>query len=379
MAETLPVVAEPGGQRVERLRRGALPLGVWLVLAAIAAVLLTDRVRFVEHAGLAEALEVQISPTVTGRLQAVLVSLNDAVAAGEVVAVMEDAQVRAATDVAHANLRRLRAELTAAAASLAADSGAVVTDLLRLQMDEESRRLDALSLRATVAGDTVDVERRRLEMQRAAALSEEGLAPRSEHENARLAHDALVARTEQTRALLAQTEAEWHAARGRREAYERRLPSPAAEPLLLAPLREAVSVEEARLREIDVQRESLVLRSPVAGQVSQVWCRGGQSLRPGDPVLTIAESEVRDIVVYVGEAHAHRFTVEAAVSVSRRGVPRDVARSTVVSVGDSVQPLPQRLWRDPRVPGYGRAVVVASVPALNLSPGEVVDVALARR
>ena len=378
MTDALPVIPEPPRQKLERLRRSVLPLAVWTTLAAMSAVVLVDRVRYVQYTGLAHSLETQVSPTVTGRLHAMVVALNDRVSAGDVVALMDDAQVRAMIDTAHANLRRLRAEFTAATTSLAADSGQVVTDLLRLQMDEESRRLDALSLQATVAGDSVEIERLHQDALRVAALSKEGLVSDADRENATLAHEALRSRTERTRVLLVQTEAEWQAAKARREVYERRLPAGRSEQLLLAPLQEAITVEEVRLREVELQRDALVLRSPVAGQVSQVWCGAGQSLRPGDPILTIVASAVSSIIVYVDHAEVRRFAPRVPVLVTTRTLPRAAAESAVVSVGGSVQQLPQRLWPDPRVPAYGSAVVVAASPSLALSAGELVDVKLTR-
>jgi multidrug resistance efflux pump len=174
--------------------------------------------------------------------------------------------------------------------------------------------------------------------------------------------------------VLAQTESEWAAAKARREAYERRLPAGQGEQILLAPLRETIAVEESRLREIELLRAALVLRSPVVGQVSQVWSSAGQSVRPGDPIVTIVESSVRDIIVYVADSDARRIPQRTPVLVTRRVVPRAASESVVVSVGESVQQLPPRLWRDPRVPDYGRAVVVAPVRELNLTSGELVDV-----
>ncbi len=379
MTDVVAVIPEPPRQKLERFRRSVVPIAVWVALAALAAVVLVDRARYVQYTGLAHSLETQVSPTVVGRLGAILVALNDRVSVGDAVASMDDAQVRATIDTAQANLRRLRAEFIAATTSLAADSGQVVTDLLRLQMDEESRHLDTLSLQATVAGDSVDIERLRLEAQRIAALAKEGLVSDADRENATLAHEALRSRTERTRTLLAQTEAEWQAARTRRETYERRLPAGRSEVLLLAPLQEAITVEQVRLREIELQREALVLRSPVAGQVSQVWCGAGQSLRPGDPILTIIASTVSSIIVYVDHAEVRRFAPRVPVLVTTRTLPRAAAESVVVSVGESVQQLPQRLWPDPRVPAYGSAIVVAPSPGLALSPGELVDVTLTRR
>ncbi len=378
MAEPLPVVPEPPRQRLDRFRRSVLPLLVWLALAAVAAVALADRTAYVRHTGLAQGLETLVSPTITSRVQAVLVGLNDKVSPGQPVVLMDDALVRAMVDTAQANIRKLRADLTAAGASVALDTGQLAADLLRLQMDEEQRRLDALALQAQLSGDAVEVERRRLEAQRIGTLSREGLAAQADSENARLAHEELRTRTEHTRDVLAQAHGQWREARRRREEHERRLPPGGGQQLQLAPLREAITVEEVRLREIELQREALVLRSAVAGQVSQVWCGAGQTVRAGDPILTIVESAVRSIVVYADPDVTSRLAARVPVSVATRRVPRAVADSTVVSVGESVQVLPQRLWRDPRVPAYGRAIVIAPVPRLALSPGDLVDVTPAR-
>jgi multidrug resistance efflux pump len=369
-----PVVAVPWPQRLEAFKRQALPVLVWFGLAAVVAVLMTDRARYAHYTGMAHSAECLVSPTAVGRVETVVVAINDRVSRGDAVVLLDDASLDAGVRTAEATVRRLRADLAAAAASLAADSGRVATDLLRLQMDEDSRRLDALSLRASLSGDGVELERRALEAQRTDLLAARGLATQADRDNSSLLHDELRTRSEQTKQLLAQTEREWQAARERRETYERRLPAGGGEQVLLEPLREAIAVEEARMQEVELQRAALVLRSPVTGQVSQVLCSEGQAVRPGDPVLTIVESSIRDIVIYVDEADGRRFAARSPVVVTRRAPARGSAESVIVSVGESVQPLPPRLWRDPRVASYGRTIVVAPVDALGLSPGELVDV-----
>ncbi len=217
-------------------------------------------------------------------------------------------------------------------------------------MDEDGRRLDALSLRASLEGDTIEGERLSLEAQRQEQLLKQGIGTRAQYDNAKLAKDELLKRVEQTRALLAQTESEWQAARGRRESFERTMPAGRLQQAQLSPLQEAIAVEEAAMQEIEVRRAALVLRSPIAGQVSQVWCTAGQTVKPGDPVLTIVESAVRDIVVFVDETSARKIAPQQRVTIARAVPPAARAESSVVSVGETVQPLPQRFWRDPRDP-----------------------------
>jgi hypothetical protein len=64
------------------------------------------------------------------------------------------------------------------------------------------------------------------------------------------------------------------------------------------------------------------------------------------------------------------------VLVASRTRPNRVAESVVLRVSPAIQPLPQRFWRDPRIPDYGRAVVIAGPAALDLMPGEAVSVKL---
>ncbi len=128
------------------------------------------------------------------------------------------------------------------------------------------------------------------------------------------------------------------------------------------------------MTEIELQRQALLLRSPVAGQVSALLCRQGQAVRPGEPILTVTEQTPREIVAYLKEADGETARKSARVLVASRTEAGRVAESLVVRVGPSIQQLPQRLWRNPRIPDYGRPVVIAGVPALDLTPGELVEV-----
>ena len=65
------------------------------------------------------------------------------------------------------------------------------------------------------------------------------------------------------------------------------------------------------------------------------------------------------------------------VLVSSLRRPNQVAESFVVRMGPAMEMKPQRLWRDPMVPDYGRAVVIAALPGLNLTPGELLHVRFA--
>ena len=325
---------------------------------------------------MAHAFESQIAPTVVGRVQTVVVALNDRVVAGQAVVLLDDSLLNASITTANANLRKLRAE--------SRGHGRLAGHRLGTHGRRHAAPADGgerPAPRGAVAegqleGDTIEVQRLTLEAQRQEQLVRQGIGTKAQYDNAKLARDGLSATTEQTQALLAQTEKEWERRRAVASRSSGRCRPVRCSRRSCFPLQEDIAVEEAALREIEVQRAALVLRSPIAGQVSQVWCTAGQSVKPGDPILTIVESAVRDIVVFVDETSSRRIAPQQRVVISRAVPPAAKAESSVVSVGETVQQLPPRFWRDPRVPSYGRTVVVAPSSSLPLAVGELVDVRL---
>jgi len=250
----------------------------------------------------------------------------------------------------------------------------LAADLRRFQADEQKRRLDVLSLRVVYEQRQIELERLEIEEQRSRELYDAGVVARTLWDKARLERDEVRQGLEEGQVLLEQTETEYHAARTRREEYETGLPSKDWMDPILRPLREAVEVESRVLDKIEVRRQALVLRSPVSGQISEILCRRGQSVRPGDPVVVVAEGSVREIVAFLAEDDGRAIAPSTPVMVSTRAGGGTVSESVVIRVGRSIQELPPRLWRNPRRPDYGRAVVIAAVPGMRLTPGELVNV-----
>ena len=379
MARSQTPIETPLAQRVEDFRHRTLPMVVWGAAALIVVALLLGRARQVDYIGIAHAPEYEVSVANSGTIETVVVDLYDSVEPGDVVATLDDDQVLAEIEAARASVRLLQAQfeverdrLTKGTDERTADWTA---DLRRFQIDEESRRLEILSLKVVIESDRIELERLALELRRAVRLVEDGLIPDTDYDNVRAARDHVRKRIDENEILMSQLGEEYLTAQNRRRNYEEHLPAGrTAAKSVLRPLVEAVRVESERLKEIEIQRSELVLRSPVIGQVSQMLCRTGQSVIPGEPIMMIAERSVREIVAYLSESDGRRITLDTPVMVTSRNQPGMTAESVVVRVGPTIQALPQRLWRDPALPDYGRAVVIAAAPAMALTPGELVDV-----
>ena len=116
----------------------------------------------------------------------------------------------------------------------------------------------------------------------------------------------------------------------------------------------------------------MALRSPVVGQVNQILARRGAAVVAGEPILTVADPQVREVIVYLRPSDPPPQR-NSRVRVTSRG-GRTRTETEVVRLGPGLQQLPNRFWTDPRVADYGYPVVVAASPAMRLTPGELVSV-----
>jgi HlyD family secretion protein len=369
-------------QRLSDLRRGLLPAVVWTLAAVAAGVMLGSRARSREFVGLAQALRYEVSAPVSGTIVSVPVHELERVEAGDVVAQLDDEALEAQVRTAVTAAGQLSAELEAARSRLTSGGGPLAegyaSDLRRFWLDEQRRGLDALSLEVTVETDQVELERRRLDFERTQKLYDDGLVPEMDRDNAELVMKEVATRIASTQALLDQTRADQQTAQKRREDFERSHPYEPALDAALRPLVEAVNVQHSRLEELRVERKHLTLYSPIAGEVSQVLCRPGQAVVPGEAVVMVTEPIPQEIIAYLPERMAGHVAERTVVTIARRSDPNRAAQSFVTRVGASMETLPAILWRDSNRPEYGLPIAIAATPALKLTPGEVVFVRAGR-
>lgn len=336
--------------------------------------MLAGRAGSFEYVGMARALQYEVSTTTPGNVDTLLVDIYDLVDAGQVVARLDDAEIAARIDTERVVLEQLRTQLESELLRVGFREAGLTEDRRRFQRDEQTLRLDILSLNVVLESDQIDLERRNLQVERTRPLLDDGVISINEFDDIRLGRDLVARRIDENRILLQQTEEEYSVTRARRLAFEARFPSlPRKDPVLL-PLENAVRAQGLRIEEIQVQRRALTLRSPVIGRVSQVLARRGQSLQPGEPLLFVVEQRASEILAYAPEGAAGRIAERSQVAAARRGDPSLVAESIITRVGPSIEQMPQRLWRDPGIPEYGLPFVVAGVPALELTPGEIVEI-----
>ncbi|MCU0963001.1 MAG: HlyD family secretion protein, partial [Pirellulaceae bacterium] len=125
---------------------------------------------------------------------------------------------------------------------------------------------------------------------------------------------------------------------------------------------------------------NLESRAPLAGTVVAVHRYPGQSVRAGDPILTIASEQARYIVSYIPQERGAPPTVGWGVKVRARTVGSQPRESVVESVGPQIELIPVHQRRHPQVPEWGLPVRVLLPEGLEVRPGELIDVTfIARR
>jgi len=367
------------GDRLDLFSGTPLTVVVWLIASAAVVYLLAGRAQNFEYIGVARALQYQLSAPMAGTVDSLEVDVYEHVEQGQVLARLADVQILAELETARARLDQLGSQLDAELLRVGFREAGLVDDRRRFQVDEQQLQLDLLSLRVVLESDQIELERLNLRLGRVTPLVEEGVVSRNDYDDLRLSRDRIARRIEENGRLLRQMDQEHEAASTRRREYESQFPGLADKDPVLQPLRDAVRVQEMRIDEIETRRRGLLIRSPIEGQVSQVLARRGQSVRPGEPLLAVSERIASEIVAYASGPSAHGVVESARIAAARRNVPSRVAESVITRVGPAIEQLPQRLWRDPATPEYGLPFVVAGVPALTLTPGELVSLRILER
>ena len=137
-------------------------------------------------------------------------------------------------------------------------------------------------------------------------------------------------------------------------------------------------------------RKAVELKSPIEGVIipipvqendalhqrpgEQVMRRVGEVVAAGDPILAVAQKEPTEIVAYVSEQQLGMLEQDMTVELVKIRTPAQIAESQIASISPTMELMPQRLWRNPNVPQWGRPVLINIPPGLSLVPGEVVGI-----
>ncbi len=303
--------------------------------------------------GIFETQTVELAFDLPGRLARVAVAEGQPVSAGDLIATVEEDELRAAVDQAAAGLRVASEEAVRAAAAVDAAARqaeqaraavrAATASLAQLQAGprpDELRQADAAVESARAA-----LEEARRALERARRLFGDGAVSGAQLEAAQAQAEAADAHYRQAvaqrdlvragarpealaaaAAQVRQAEAAWEAAKANVRQAE----------AAAAAARARVAQARAALRATTARLDRAHLRAPFAGTVTRVYLTRGSPVGPGIPVASLAASSGW-ITADVDEADIGGVRRGQAARITADAYPGKVFRGRVTRIGQAVE------------------------------------------
>lgn len=369
-------------RRLSRRARALTPLGAWLLAIAALVALLRQRQLPSPVQGLVEVTTTTVRTPVAGRLHTVAVALHTAVHQGQLLARLDDSDLRLRLAAARANLEQLRAELSERQAELEHDNARNAADadfdrrveLRRMADSAEAAQIDHLSTRAQLEEARVRLRGTRIEVERLQQLGTQGLVADTDLVRARTEQDALQQRITELESVQVSQAQRCEAIAHRQQQFTAATSAPLPVDAALSPLRWRLRAQEAELERLALATTQLDLSAPSAGVVASLPHQQGEWLLAGDTVLAIVEPLPRQIRAYVPAALLDRYARAAAVPFACSSQPMVVRQANVLSISPAPVLVPEALWRLPRQQEWAFEVVLSA--SGSELPGERVQVQL---
>ena len=268
---------------------------------------------------------------------------------GEPLVVLEDKSLQATRERTAAQLEKLKADVAAAT------------------QEEESRvtraELWVLKTRADEGGDRAELEEVKAQMERLTGLLDKKLIPAAEVEATRQKLSLLSARVKAYDQAIGKGLAGLDKAAygGHAKAVETRL----------EPFKQAVLVQQAALKQLDVSIEELTVRAPTDGVVSSLVHRSGDVVQPGVPIVSVVTSRPRMVVAILPETMAAKVSLGATAELRRDAMFfSPVFSGRVVELSPEVEEIPPRARPSPSVAAWGRRATIEMAAGAEVLPGE---------
>lgn len=379
---------------------GPLFLAVILLAWAVTAYVRSarDRDGAVRGSGTIETEQVVIASKVPGRIARLHAREGDRVRRGMPLVTIEGRELLAQIDQARAGVETARARVAQAEAALALQRRQVEAQIAqaeaalagarsRLRQASEGRDLaaaqTALQVRQAEAAFAAAAENSRAaqatldraaqELRRLEALHGEGAASRQQLETAQAVYEVARAQYVAARETAAQAEAALRLARDNLRLVRLREEEVSA-------ARSQVAQAEAALRQLETQRENLVVTAPIDGTVLSRHAGEGEIVAAGAPILTLAELHEVWVRLYIPLPQLGAITLGQRADVTTDALPGRTFAGRVTEIAQQAEFTPSNVQtREERVKLVFAVKVALANPDGVLKPGMPVDAAIITR
>jgi len=358
-----------------------LPILVWLAALAGAVVMFYQRSESFQIVGVARSEQCNIAATVPGRIKSLPVQLFQQVSQYDTIAVLDDKMLQAQLATAKSEIERLRAELSTERDRMEAEKDQRQTDMVstqrRFAVDVENARLRTLELLAAIEPDRIMLDSLQAEIDIEKKLLEKDIIDTDYAlSKANANYNALAKRIQNQQKELDQADLSLGQARQRFDEFAKMQPMHTSIANALNVLRQGITVQERRMKELSVQREALVLSCPFDGVVSQIFRREGEAVVSAEAIVTIAQNRASEVIAYIETGRHGIIRQGINVEIIKNSQPPQIISSQISSVGPVVEQMPQQLWPSSTMPQWGRPfrIPLPENSELKLVSGEIVGV-----
>ncbi len=351
----------PFRQRWRDLRLRALPVVMFGAAFMAVALLWRDYIAAPTMVGQAEPVQAQVSCVKPGLLAEFTVVRFQKVKTGDPIGrvVVTDPKVLASSlAVIQAEIEMLRVNMAPVAAQQ------------RNAINYDQLRLDWMRQRTQLAAARVNLQLAETDYRRTEELFRDKIVAQRVYDQAAAARERLQKEVEELTKLVNEGE----------ESFKRLqvTNTPAISTVSCEPLVAAIGVQESRLRLAEAELSPVLLRAPMDGVVSTIYCRAGETVTAGQTIATIATPDPVRIVGYLRTPILTEPKVGTRVEVRTRGPRREVGVATIREVGAQLEPVPAAVLGPVALSRteLGLPVDISLPTNLKIRPGELVDIAL---
>jgi multidrug resistance efflux pump len=290
---------------VSQRNRFLILLAVIFVGAGVYYHFSTNRTKDLELIGTVDANQVMVGARISGRIEKLMVEEGTQVKAGDVIALLDSAELQAEERAAAATISSLRSKVSETKATEELAKGESSSGIANAQARLEATRSQLKQAEA-------DLQRIRSDNDRIVALSQSGVASQQERDRSEATLKAQQAAVQAARDQVGAAEADLNTAIARiHQAH--------AAQSTVAATRAQMANAGAQRTQAEVRLGYTRVVAPVRGTVSVRAAREGEVISAGQPIVTIVDLSDTWVRAAVPETHADRIALGDVFKISMPG------------------------------------------------------------
>lgn len=393
-------IRTPIAQRWHRFRQSVLPVICFVGCAGLTLWLWDRQARMGNGVGEVHGVRVDVATQAAGMLvshtplppdpgivpipeeQAPFWTHFQRVNKGDVIARLDDTLLKAELATLRQEQKQLAEQIPQTMAQLELDKWVREhergRETVQLEVQIETYRIDITAREAQIAEDNWAEQGLETRVKYYGDLKEAVGATKMDWEFAKNDLAVVKERIKGNEKALAESKLNLSAAEKRLEEFAKREPYPAVVRAriddILSPLREQISLQEARIEQLNLQIASMVINAPISGEIANIFHWPGEAVQAGQPIVTIAATDALYLVSYIRREQRLHPEEGMKVRLRHRQPGSPAFESQIETVGPQVELVPQSQLSDPALPEWGLPVRIPVPQEMNVRPGEVLDV-----